>query len=91
MLHDAPGQLDRVPDMPETGNGTRILAGPVHDGCVELSQPISRESRSAARIEQRIIFEHSDSERNGIETCSAALEHGAARLDDLRKARSIPG
>jgi hypothetical protein len=61
----------------------------VHDCRIQFIVPVEREHGSAAGVEQRIILEHHDGARHGVQAGAAPLQYRVARIERLGQARPI--
>jgi hypothetical protein len=76
LIHNGARQRDRILDVPQSAHGAGLQRAPVHDRRVEFVAPVDREHRSSPGIEQRVVLEHHNGARHGVQTRTAVFEHG---------------
>jgi hypothetical protein len=85
LLHELPGERDRVLDVGHPGDRPGVERRAVHDRRIELVLRIGGEHCALARVEQRGVLQHDDRGLDGLDAGSSpaqCLEAGAHCLGE---------
>ena len=81
FIHHQARQLDRILHVFEAGDRARAQRRAVHDGGIQLGDPVAIQDRATSRVEQGIVFQDTDRRDRGIEARSALLEQLVAGVE----------
>jgi len=89
MLHDGACQLDGIPDLGHAADRAGLQAAAIHDGRIQFVVPVEGEHRSAAGVEQGVVFEDHHRAHHGIQAGAAGLQYAIADVERLFETGTI--
>ena len=81
LVHDVAGEVDRILDVVDAGNGARRQRTTVHDGGVQFADAVGVHDGALAGVEQRGILHDVDRRGDGLEGGAPFLQHGVTRVE----------